>query len=107
MQETTAQLKPENLVTAWEAMTKMVVETARAMPEEYYTYKPTEELRDFADQIAHTSGANYLFGSVVKKAAPDHYGSDCPMAGHQIESLLDHGSPPEHPLSLLRLAYGI
>ena len=61
MQETTAQLKPENLVTAWEAMTKMVVETATAMPEEYYTYKPTEELRDFADQIAHTSGANYLF----------------------------------------------
>ena len=43
----------------------------------------------------------------VKKAAPDHFGSDCPMAGHQIESLLDDGKPPEHPLTLLRLAYGI
>jgi Fe-S oxidoreductase len=37
----------------------------------------------------------------------DHYGSDCPMAGHQIENGLDSGRKPEHPLSLLRLAYGI
>jgi Fe-S oxidoreductase len=43
----------------------------------------------------------------VKKAAPDHFGSDCPMAGHQIESLLGDGKAPEHPLTLLRLAYGI
>jgi glycerol-3-phosphate dehydrogenase subunit C len=38
---------------------------------------------------------------------PDHYGSDCPMAGHQIENGLEDGKKPEHPLSLLRLAYGI
>jgi len=37
----------------------------------------------------------------------DHYGSDCPMAGHQIENGLDGDKKPEHPLSLLRLAYGI
>ena len=43
----------------------------------------------------------------VKKAAPDHYSSDCPMAGHQIANGLDDGSQPEHPLSLLRQAYGI
>ncbi|UCD61293.1 MAG: DinB family protein [Flavobacteriaceae bacterium] len=70
-QVSTAQLKPKNLVTAWDAMTKMVVETARAMPAEFYIYKPTKELRDFADQIAHTTSANYLFGSVVKKATPN------------------------------------
>lgn len=43
----------------------------------------------------------------VKQAAPDHYSSDCPMAGHQIANGLADGSRPEHPLSLLRQAYGI
>lgn len=43
----------------------------------------------------------------VQQAVPDHYSSDCPMAGHQIENGLKNGKAPEHPLSLLRLAYGI
>ena len=43
----------------------------------------------------------------VRKAGADHYASDCPMAGHQIENGLDDGSRPEHPLRLLRRAYGI
>ncbi|HHJ17430.1 MAG TPA: Fe-S oxidoreductase [Gammaproteobacteria bacterium] len=43
----------------------------------------------------------------VQKAAADHYCSDCPMAGHQIANGLDGGQQPEHPLKLLRMAYGI
>lgn len=43
----------------------------------------------------------------VKKFEPDHYGSDCPMAGHQIENGLDNGKKTEHPISLVRQAYGI
>jgi len=44
----------------------------------------------------------------VKSSGCDHYGSDCPMAGHQIESGLDAGSKgPKHPLTLLRMAYGL
>jgi glycerol-3-phosphate dehydrogenase subunit C len=43
----------------------------------------------------------------VEKAAPDHYTSDCPMAGEQIENGLKNGKEPEHPLTLLRLAYGL
>ncbi len=43
----------------------------------------------------------------VEQAHPDHYSSDCPMAGHQIENGLQRGMKPEHPMSLLRLAYGI
>ncbi len=43
----------------------------------------------------------------VESAKPDHYSSDCPMAGHQIESGLKQPREPEHPLRLLRLAYGI
>ncbi|MCG6885977.1 MAG: Fe-S oxidoreductase [Proteobacteria bacterium] len=43
----------------------------------------------------------------VKQADADHYSSDCPMAGHQIENGLEDGRKPEHPMSLLRRAYGI
>jgi glycerol-3-phosphate dehydrogenase subunit C len=43
----------------------------------------------------------------VKDKAPDHYSSDCAMAGHQIANGLDDGSEPEHPITLLRIAYGI
>ena len=43
----------------------------------------------------------------VIRADARHYSSDCPMAGHQIENGLDNGKTPEHPLTLLRLAYGL
>jgi len=43
----------------------------------------------------------------VAQAEPDHYSSDCPMAGHQIENGLPAAKQPEHPMSLLRQAYGI
>lgn len=43
----------------------------------------------------------------VKKFEPDHYSSDCPMAGHQIENGLKEDKEPEHPMSLLRYAYGL
>ncbi len=43
----------------------------------------------------------------IKQDEADHYGSDCPMAGHHIEHALADGSKTEHPISLLRTAYGI
>jgi Fe-S oxidoreductase len=43
----------------------------------------------------------------VKKAEADHLTSDCIMAGHQIENGLRDGTVAEHPVSLLRKAYGI
>ena len=43
----------------------------------------------------------------VDNSRPDHYSSDCPMAGHQIQSGLKEPREPEHPLKLLRNAYGL
>jgi Fe-S oxidoreductase len=43
----------------------------------------------------------------VKAAAASHYTSDCPMAGHQIENGLGDDRKPVHPLTLLRIAYGL
>jgi Fe-S oxidoreductase len=43
----------------------------------------------------------------VKKAEAQHFGSDCAMAGHHIGHALADGRAPEHPITLLRQAYGI
>ena len=43
----------------------------------------------------------------VKKANPDVYTSDCPMAGHHISAGLNDGSQTVHPITLLKQAYGI
>jgi len=43
----------------------------------------------------------------VKQFEPDHLTSDCIMAGHHIAHALDDGQKAEHPLALLRRAYGI
>jgi glycerol-3-phosphate dehydrogenase subunit C len=43
----------------------------------------------------------------VAEAAPAYHSSDCPMAGRQISAGLDSPQPPTHPLTLLRMAYGL
>lgn len=42
----------------------------------------------------------------VKSAEASCYTSDCPMAARQIQNGLRDGSRPDHPLTLLRKAYG-
>ncbi|GAA0419598.1 heterodisulfide reductase-related iron-sulfur binding cluster [Cocleimonas flava] len=43
----------------------------------------------------------------VQKSESDFYSSDCPMAGHQIANGMKDDSEPQHPLTLLRMAYGL
>jgi glycerol-3-phosphate dehydrogenase subunit C len=43
----------------------------------------------------------------IKRQEADHYGSDCPVAAQHLGNILADGSSPEHPVSLLRKAYGI
>jgi Fe-S oxidoreductase len=43
----------------------------------------------------------------IERGEAEHYASDCPMAGAQIESGLKAPRAPEHPLALLRMAYGL
>lgn len=65
------------------------------------TYAVKQEFRAASVKIGQPVAQRVL------AAQADHYASDCPMAGHQIESLLDPPRQPEHPLKLLRYAYGI
>jgi Fe-S oxidoreductase len=65
------------------------------------TYGVKREYRDISMKIARPVIRK------VSEGAADYYASDCPMAGHQIESGLEGNRPPTHPLQLLRRAYGI
>ena len=65
------------------------------------TYAVKAEFAEMAVKIVRPVVAR------VNQAKPDHYGSDCAMAGHHIAHVRADGSEPEHPISLLRKAYGI
>ena len=65
------------------------------------TYAIKQEFHEISMKIARP------VVSRIKKAAPDVYTSDCPMAGHHISAGLNDGSETVHPISLLKQAYGI
>jgi len=66
------------------------------------TYAVKREFRDTSMKIARPVIQR------VEASGAEFYASDCPMAGHQIQSGLAQGSPPPtHPLTLLRMAYGL
>jgi glycerol-3-phosphate dehydrogenase subunit C len=65
------------------------------------TYAVKSEFHDFSMKICRP------VVNRVNRIQADHYSSDCPMAGHQIENGLKNGQSPTHPLSLLRIAYGL
>jgi hypothetical protein len=43
----------------------------------------------------------------VNDQKPDHFISDCPMAGEHIAHLADGIDSAQHPMTLLRTAYGL
>jgi Fe-S oxidoreductase len=65
------------------------------------TYAVKREFHEFAMKIVKP-----VVGR-VQAAQADHYGSDCAMAGHHVGHGLADGRAPEHPITLLRRAYGI
>ena len=65
------------------------------------TYGVKEETFDLAVKIGRP------VANRIKKNEPDHFTSDCPIAGHHLANILDDGSAPTHPMSLLRMAYGL
>jgi Fe-S oxidoreductase len=65
------------------------------------TYGVKREFRDMSMKIGKPVVQR------VQASGADYYASDCPMAGRQIESGLQNEMPPTHPLTLLRMAYGL
>lgn len=52
-------------VKDWERAKAYTLEYMEAMPADQYDFKPTEEVRSFAEQMLHITDANYGLGAVV------------------------------------------
>ena len=70
----------DNLIADFERAKAYTAEYMAAMPEEGYSFKPTPEVRSFAQQLLHIAGANYFFTSTIT-------GNDNPMQGVEFEKL--------------------
>ena len=64
------------------------------------TYAVKKEFHEVSKKIARP------VVNKVKKSGAEHFVSDCPMAAEQVAQSLD-GIAADHPLALLRRAYGI
>jgi len=59
-----------DLLTDWRQQKRMMMGIAEAMPEETFSFKPTEAQRTYAEQILHIAGANvYLMQHLGGAAA--------------------------------------
>lgn len=65
------------------------------------TYAVKSETRDKSVKIARPTVRK------VDSQKPAHFTSDCPMAGNQIANLADSIETALHPMTLLRMAYGL
>jgi len=59
-----AQFNQAQLVGEWQRAKAYTKEYLDAMPTDGYNFKPTPEIRSFAQQMLHIADANYMFGAV-------------------------------------------
>ena len=66
------------------------------------TYAVKEEFHEVSMKIARP------VVNKIKKAEPDYFSSDCPLAGHHLANGMDDKNVrPTHPITLLKTAYGL
>ena len=103
--QTACHIRVQNIGLKTRDLLKMVPDTQLEVIERCSghdgTYAVKSEFHDFSTKICRP------VVNRVKKANADYFSSDCPMAGHQIENGLKDGRSPTHPLTLLRMAYGL
>ena len=65
------------------------------------TYAVKSECHDISMKICRP------VSNRIMKSDVDHFASDCPMAGRQIENGMDRNQKAESPFTLMRMAYGL
>jgi len=58
-----AQFTQSEMVNEWQRAKAYTKEYLDAMPEDGYSFKPTPEIRSFAEQMLHLAWTNYFFAS--------------------------------------------
>jgi len=77
-----AQEANSQLLKDWERAKAYTKEYLEAMPEDGYSFKPTKEMRSFAQQMLHLADANYGLGSMA-------LGSTSPVKFGDVEKTAD------------------
>jgi len=80
----------DDLLAAWNREAKKLVDMAEDFPEDKYNYKPTPEVRSFAEQLTHVAEANVRFASLARgqaPGAPEHHDA-APKTKAEIVALL-------------------
>jgi uncharacterized damage-inducible protein DinB len=67
-----AQFTQSEMVAEWQRAKIYTKEYLDAMPEDGYSFKPTPEIRSFAEQMLHLAWTNYFLVSVTS-GKPDPY----------------------------------
>ncbi|MBI4466732.1 MAG: DinB family protein [Acidobacteria bacterium] len=75
----------DDLLAAWNREAKKLVDMAEDFPEEKYSYKPTPEVRSFAEQLAHVAEANLRFARLSRGEAPGGTPEHSSEAGTKAE----------------------
>jgi uncharacterized damage-inducible protein DinB len=70
----------EGLVREWTRARDYTKEYLDAMPEDGYAFKPTPDIRSFAEQMLHLTGGNFAFATRV-------FGATNPYAGKNPEQM--------------------
>jgi uncharacterized damage-inducible protein DinB len=60
-----AQFTQSQQVAEWQRAKQYTKAYLDAMPEDGYAFKPTQEIRSFAQQMLHIADANYIFATVA------------------------------------------
>lgn len=90
-QQPTASAGPaEDLLGAWNREAKKLVDMAEEFPEDKYSYKPTPEVRSFAEQLLHVAEANLRFARLARGEAPGRqpHAAETPPSKAEIVALL-------------------
>ncbi len=98
-------LRVQNIGLKTRDVLRLVPETSFEIIERCSGHNGTYAVKSEFREISMKIGRPVI--QKVEQGEGDYYSSDCPMAGHQIESGLSPVRAPTHPLKLLRIAYGI
>jgi len=67
-----AQHATANVIKEWERAKDYTKQYLDAMPDTSYGFKPTPEMRSFADQMLHLTEDNYLFAALAAGSTPPY-----------------------------------
>jgi uncharacterized damage-inducible protein DinB len=81
-----AQFTQSQMIAEWQRAKTYTKAYLDAMPEDGYGFKPTPEIRSFAQQMLHLSDANYVFATVASDK-PNPVGET--LASHHVNEKMD------------------